>query len=218
MIQSVFDEQDDERIQLSALEQFSYCPRQCALQRQDEIYGENIYTIKGTLAHERVDSLIAETCRGVRNVHAMPLFSRQFGLTGKADLVEFYDTTPYPVEYKIGKKRNWIHEAAQVCGQALCLEEMFQCDVPLGAVYYISSRCRREIRFTPELRNIVVAMIQEIRTLFAHDTIPNAANDARCPCCSVAESCLPEILSRKNRSVEYIAAIYANTVQVDDKT
>jgi len=87
MIQSVFDEQDDERIQLSALEQFSYCPRQCALQRQDEIYGENIYTIKGTLAHERVDSLIAETCRGVRNVHAMPLFSRQFGLTGKADLV-----------------------------------------------------------------------------------------------------------------------------------
>lgn len=43
-------------IMLSALQHYSYCPRQCALIHQEQIFEDNVFTIRGHLAHERVDS------------------------------------------------------------------------------------------------------------------------------------------------------------------
>ena len=56
-------------------------------------------------------------------------------------------------------------DALQLCGQAMCLEEMLCCEIPEGALYYGEPRRRTEVVFTPELR-------QEVRELTCPDARP----------------------------------------------
>ena len=82
-------------IMLSALQHYSYCPRQCALIHQEQTFDDNVHTVRGHLAHERVDSGESGMEYGVRVERALPLYSEQYGLVGKADAVEFLaDGTP----------------------------------------------------------------------------------------------------------------------------
>src|SRR5207245_1289984 len=147
--------EDIEQVMISALEHYTYCPRQCALIHIEQTFDENIYTLKGHLAHERVDTVTSRTEDNVRVERGLPLWSRRLGLIGRADVVEFHGKTPYPVEYKLGKRREWEYEAIQVCAQAICLEEMLGVPVPCGAIYYCSSRTRREVIFDAFLRTTV---------------------------------------------------------------
>ena len=87
---------------LSALEHYSYCPRQCALIHIEQVWDENVYTMRGRDVHERVDEASAHVEAGVRVERALPIWSKRLNLTGRADVVEFHDETPYPVEYKSG--------------------------------------------------------------------------------------------------------------------
>lgn len=41
---------------ISALEHFSYCPRQCALIHLEQTFDDNVFTARGHLAHEPVDA------------------------------------------------------------------------------------------------------------------------------------------------------------------
>lgn len=150
MTLSVSDENN--AIMLSALEHYSYCPRQCALIHREQTYDENIYTLRGNALHERVDEPEGAVAGGIRVERGLPLWSDTLGLTGRADVVEFHGETPYPVEYKHGPVRRGQHADLQLCAQAMCLEEMLELPVPRGAVYHFSSRQRREVSFTPDLR------------------------------------------------------------------
>ena len=47
-----------------------------------------------------------------------------------------------PVEFKLGKRRQWANDDAQLCAQALCLEEMFGVNIPGGAVFHADSKRR----------------------------------------------------------------------------
>src|SRR5215469_16106186 len=106
------------QVMISALEHYSYCPRQCALIHIEQTFDESIYTLKGDIAHERVDQVNTHNEADIRIERALPLWSRRLGLVGRADVVEFHNTIPYPVEYKLGKRREWEYEAIQVCAQA----------------------------------------------------------------------------------------------------
>ena len=145
--------EDEEPLALSALEHWSYCPRQCCLIHAEQAFEENIHTLRGQAVHARVDEPGVEAgFDGRRIVHAMPLWCDRLGLVGKADVVEFLaDGTPYPVEYKHGKKRERLHDNLQLAAQAMCLEEMTGCPVPFGAIYHASSRRRREVAMTATL-------------------------------------------------------------------
>ena len=57
-------------------------------------------------------------------------------MTGVADVVELRGGRPYPVEYKRGQPKCHRADEVQLCAQALCLEEMFACVIPEGAVFY----------------------------------------------------------------------------------
>jgi CRISPR-associated exonuclease Cas4 len=117
---------DEEWVPISAVEHFSYCPRQMALIHLEGIFDENVYTLRGRALHERVDQAEDRMERGVRVVRALPIWSERLGLVGKADVVEFRDDRPIPVEYKSGKVRDHVHAKRQLCAQAMCLEEMLQ--------------------------------------------------------------------------------------------
>lgn len=189
---------EDELVPISALEHYSYCPRQCALIHREQTFDENLYTLRGRAVHERVDMAACETEHGVRVEHSLPLWSASLGLVGKADAVEFRGGAPYPVEYKhaIHSRR---HADLQLCAQAMCLEEMTGQPVAKGAVYEHSRRSRREVLFTPALREQVRGAVLEIRRILRSDPLPPVVADRRCARCSLLDSCLPRILGSPAR-------------------
>ncbi|GCE06142.1 CRISPR-associated protein Cas4 [Dictyobacter aurantiacus] len=191
--------EDLEPVMISALEHYSYCPRQCALIHLEQIFDENIYTLRGNIAHERVDQATSRNEDDIQVERGLPLWSHRLGLTGRADVVEFPGNVPYPVEYKQGKRRDWEYEAIQLCAQALCLEEMLGIAVPQGAIYYCSSRVRREITFDTPLREMVTKMTGAVRILLKSSYMPSAVNDQRCNKCSLIESCLPNVVVQSDR-------------------
>lgn len=187
---------EDELVMISALEHFSYCPRQCALIHVESVFDENLYTLRGRRLHERADSSEVSFEEGVRAVRSLPLFSEHLGLVGKADVVEFHaGGIPYPVEYKAGPRKAEVHDDIQLCAQALCLEEMLDREVPKGAVFHKSSQRRREAVFDEDLRRTTEGMVSEIRRMLSDGKLPAPVADARCPKCSLFDACVPFALA-----------------------
>jgi CRISPR-associated exonuclease Cas4 len=190
---------DADLVVISALEHWSYCPRQCALIHVEQVWDENLYTLRGRRAHERVDLPEAEQRDGVRVARAVPLWSDRLGLVGKADVVEYHGDDPYPVEYKHGPRRRHAHDDLQLCAQGLCLEEMTGRPVPRGAVYHHSSRRRRDVVLGADLRAAVEDAVAQVRALLHGTRLPPPVNDARCDNCSLRESCLPAVVAGVGR-------------------
>ncbi len=192
------DDEGQIEVPISAIEHFSYCPRQCGLIHVEQTYEENLYTVQGSLAHERVDSGDDKPTRGVPVARGIPLWSWRLGLYGKADLVELRPAGPYPVEYKVGR-RGGIHSDLQLCAQALCLEEMLGTSVTAGAIYHHATRRREEVSFTADLRQRTEQIVAEIREMLRAGRLPAPVNDARCPNCSLFDACLPNLAGEPNR-------------------
>ena len=194
-----------EYVPISALQHYVYCPRQCALIHVEQIWEENLYTLRGKRAHERLDLPEGLVRDGVRVEYALPLWSERLGLFGRADVVEFRNGVPYPVEHKVGPRRARHADEVQLCAQALCLEEMLGVEVPEGALFYRASRRRREVVFTEALRQEVEQTVRAVRELLRRSELPPPAADARCRDCSLIESCLPfvpEALAALNKEPE----------------
>lgn len=184
-------------IPLSALQHWCYCPRQCALIHIEQVFEDNLFTQRGQALHKRVDDPGFEVRDGLRIERALPLYSDRLGLVGKADVVEFLpDGTPYPVEYKHGSRHKRADIAAcddvQLAAQALCLEEMFGKSVPEGALYYASSRRRRNVAVDADLRAETMAAIAGVRALLTSGITPPPLADEHCRACSLRDLCQPD--------------------------
>lgn len=186
---------DDDLVPISALQHYAYCPRQCALIHVEQVWDENIYTLRGRRAHDSVDIPHGMLSDGVRVEYALPIWSETLGLVGRADVVEFEpDGTPFPVEHKVGKRKIRRADEIQLCAQGLCLEEMFKHPVPHGALYYRGSRRRRKVTFDESLRSEVLRITEATRTLLQQQRLPPPLADERCPSCSLIETCMPFLL------------------------
>ncbi len=197
--------EEQEVVMISALQHYSYCPRQCALIHVEQVFDENLYTLRGKRVHERADYPDSALEVGVRVERGLALFSERLGLVGKADVVEIsQDGTPYPVEYKSGPQRGSKHDDVQLCAQAMCLEEMLGCDVPCGAVYHYASRRRRDVTFDSALRSLTERTVDAVRSLLVTSTVPPPVADARCPKCSLFDACMPFALSAAQKEAEWL--------------
>ena len=193
---------------ISALEHWSYCPRQCALIHVEQTFDENLYTLRGRAVHKQVDDVESVVERGVRVERALPIRNRRLGLVGKADVVELHGEVPYPVEYKHGSRRQREHDDLQLCAQAMCLEEMMGQAVPRGAIFHHKSRRRREVIFTSSLRRQVEEAVTAIRSLLAEKKLPPPVNDRRCEKCSLKEACMPQVTENRNREKRLLANLF----------
>ena len=197
---------DPNPIPLSALQHWAYCPRQCGLIHLEQAFDDNLHTQRGQAVHALVDQPGMELRKGLRIERALPVWHDTLGLIGKADVVEFEpDGTPYPVEYKHGSRHKAADIAAcddlQLAAQALCLEAMTGRSVRMGAIYYASSRRRREVNITPVLRDQVADTVRAIRQMQATATLPPPTTDVRrCKGCSLRDRCQPEALVRLHAS------------------
>lgn len=187
-----------EAIPISSLNALEYCPRSFYYQ---VVQGEmlvNEFVLEGKLAHERVHQPGTHmTAEGEFETTSLYLYSETLHLTGFTDVVEERAGMVFPVEYKHGHQGNWLNEHLQLCAQALCLEERRPGKPPIshGYIYYIASRRRVQIPFTPQLRARTMAAIAKAFQVAAMETPPpplSGALTARCPPCSLLPLCLPE--------------------------
>ena len=178
--------------------------------------------------HQRSDDpFFTETRKGVITARAVPVASYRLGLSGVCDVVEFSPLLPSPtgrgvggevvklpnrdglylpapVEYKRGKEKHDQSDAAQLCAQAMCLEEMLSTTISFGYLYYGQTRHRVAIELTTELRNLVKDMAQEMHNYFSRGYTPRVKPFKGCRSCSLADVCLPVLQGKVIAASKYI--------------
>jgi CRISPR-associated exonuclease Cas4 len=186
-----------EMLPLFLLNDYIYCPRRAGLKIIEGWRAENMHTVRGDIVHEHADLPGYEVAKNVTLLRALPVFSDRLGLSGKCDVIERHaDGTLLPVEYKKGKRRQFANDDAQLCAQALCLEEMFGLPVPKGAVFHAESKRRRDVVFTPDLRALTEQAINQLHRLIDAEQVPLAQFKPACEECSLFEICLPRVTSQ----------------------
>lgn len=208
---------DDELLKLSGLQHFLFCRRQWALIHIENIWSENYRTMDGDVMHQRAHSEMLTEKRGDTVItRGMAVVSRSLGVSGQCDVVEFKKSEegvsifgwdekwlPFPVEYKRGQPKDGNFDAAQLCCQAMCLEEMLLCRIPSGALYYGETRRRTDIEFDDGLRREVIAALEEMHQLYIRGYTPKVKPQKGCSACSIKEQCLPS-LTRTKTVTEYL--------------
>ncbi len=207
-------EEDDDYLMLSGLQHFSFCRRQWALIHIEQQWKENEHTIDGMLFHKVAhDSKAIEKRGDIIITRGLRIKSEQYRVTGICDVVEFHKSEngitlhdyeglwqPYPIEYKKGKPKTNLADELQLCGQAICLEEMLLCDIDSGSLFYGETRRRVKVEFTKELRDKVKDMLQEMQDLWKKGYTPKVKPHKGCNACSLKDICMPKL--RKNPSVK----------------
>lgn len=177
---------------ISALQHWLFCPRQCALIHVERLWSENVYTAEGRILHERADSGRPESRDGTLTLRAIQLGSEQHGLHGVADVVEMRRGTPYPVEYKRGRPKAHRADEVQLCAQALCLENMTNCEIPEGALFYGKNRRRKVVVLDDNLRALTLEVAAAAQGAISAGDLPPPVYEARrCDTCSLKELCRP---------------------------
>jgi len=208
----------DELLPLSGIQHFIFCRRQWALIHVERQWQENVLTVEGKLLHQRVDNpFFTETRKEVITARAVPVASYRLGLSGVCDVVEFTQSPegvrlpgragfylPAPVEYKRGHEKRDACDEAQLCAQALCLEEMLAVSIAVGYLYYGETRHRVAVELTAELRALVRGMADEMHAYFKRGYTPRVKTSKACRSCSLADVCLPELQERVVAASQYI--------------
>jgi len=189
---------EDQLLPISALQHFLFCPRQCALIHLEQAWAENQFTAEGRLLHNRAHDAPDESRPGVRITHSLPVRSLALGLSGQCDVVEFCDDgTIMVIEYKRGKPKSHSADEVQLCGQALCLEEMLSTHIPGGALFYGQRKRRTEVPFDSALRKLTAKTAQKLHSLINIRQTPPAIRGKHCDSCSLFDICMPDSLRLK---------------------
>jgi len=181
-----------------------FCERQCALIHIERAWEENRFTAEGRILHEQVDEGGGRSSGSVRVVYDLPLRSLCLGLYGKADVVEIYEDKSSlaqrcglkPVEYKRGRPKAGDWDVVQLCAQAMCLEEMLDCPVPSGAIFYGRPRRRLNVVFDETLRGKTQDAAIRLHELVASGRTPPARYEKKCESCSLLHICMPKAAGR----------------------
>jgi len=203
---------ESDLLSISALPHLIYCERRCALVHIEQAWEENRFTAEGRILHERVHSIESESRGDIYIVRGLKLRSLFLGLSGVADVVEFHRTAeggvelagkrgrwiPFPVEYKRGKPKSDRCDEVQICGQAMCLEEMLNTKIENGALFYGAQHKRHEVVFDNTLRNETVKTAQRLHELISKGVTPQAVYEKKCDQCSMIDICVPKAGKRKS--------------------
>ena len=208
---------EEEFLQLSGLQHYSFCRRQWALIHIENQWAENYRTVDGSLMHEKAHDREFRESRADRIVtRGVSVYSAELGISGQCDVVEYHRSRegiplngqeglwqPYPVEYKRGEPKENNADALQLCAQAMCLESMLCCEIREGALYYGQIHRRERVVFTEALRSQARQLLAEMHSLYSRGHTPKAKPSKACNACSLKELCLPR-LSKKKAVSDYL--------------
>ncbi len=208
----------EEWLPLSGIQHFVFCRRQWALIHVERQWQENALTAQGRIMHRRADDpFFTEKRKGVLIARSVPVSSPYLGLSGVCDVVEFTASPegvqlpgregrylPAPVEYKRGKEKHDHSDEAQLCAQAICLEDMLAVSIPVGYIYYGRTRRRVVVELTEKLRDFVRKASEEMHAYYRRGYTPRVKPSRACRSCSLADICLPELQSKAIPASRYI--------------
>ncbi len=203
----------DDLVQLSSLQHFVYCERQCGLIHIEQVWSENLFTAEGRLMHDKADSNAAESRGNVRIEYSVPIRSLRLGLIGKADVIEFHrqedgSWLPFPVEYKRGKPKMDDCDRVQLCAQAICLEEMLNVPIPAGALFYGQTRRREDVFFDERLRQETEDIAGKVHALINSGVTPKMEYSKKCDKCSLLEICMPRTCGKSKSAERYLSGVF----------
>lgn len=198
---------EDDYLMISGIQHFKFCKRQWALIHIEQQWAENEHTVVGELMHKKAhDPYLTEKRKDVIIARALPVASKEMGVTGECDIVEFHSCedgirlhghrgtfSVYPIEYKKGKPKDSEEDRLQLAAQAMCLEEMFSTQIPEGALFYGETKRREIVEMTVELRDEVKAMFREMHQYYDRRYTPKVKTNKGCISCSLKEICIPRL-------------------------
>ena len=198
---------EDDYLQLSGIQHFAFCPRQWALIHIEQQWQESYHTTAGQMLHAKAHAGEGAEKRGDTIIfRSLRVCSHQLGIAGECDVVEFHKSPsgialhgykdlwlPYPVEYKLGKTKLNDCDRLQLCAQAVCLEEMLCTKIAKGALFYGEPRRREVVKTTQELREKLLATVNEMHKLYRKRHTPKAQKAKYCQSCSLKGLCLPQL-------------------------
>ena len=185
---------EEEYLMISGIQHFKFCRRQWALIHVEQQWEENVHTVIGELMHKRVhDPYLTEKRAGILVVRALPVASREMGVSGECELVQLHKCEDgislpategsilfYPVEYKKGKpkltERTGCSWQPRPCAWKRCFPQRF----PEGAVFYGETRRRETVVFTEELRQEVRSWFSEMHEYYRRGYTPKVKRRKAC--------------------------------------
>ncbi|WP_329905458.1 CRISPR-associated protein Cas4 [Porphyromonas pogonae] len=188
--------EDEQLLMISGIQHYAFCPTQWCLVYLDQFWQDNELTVGGHLLHKHVDNPKLQPLeQGIRHIHSMHLASYTIGVYGIADIVAFESHRGgmplYPIEYKHGKPKRDNVDAVQLCAQAICLEEMYNCEIKYGYIYYGKTRQRTQIDINTSLRKETLSIITKMHTLMSQNGIVRSTKSNKCNKCSLQDICMP---------------------------
>lgn len=206
---------ENDYLMLSGIQHFQFCKRQWSLIHIEQQWSDNEATAHGQILHKKADDpYIKEKRNDVIISRAMHVSSKELGLYGILDVVEFHKDErgielkgrsgkwlPVIVEYKRGKDKKDIYDIVQLVAQAICLEETLECTIEYSYLYYHRVNQKKRIEITPELRKEVVSLTSQMHEYYEQKVVPKAEYFKNCQLCSLVDICMPR-LSKKNRNID----------------
>lgn len=205
----------DNYLMLSGIQHFYFCKRQWALIHIEQIWSDNSFTAEGNELHEITDDpYLKEKRKDIIISRAIPVGSKELGLSGILDTVEFIkddNGIPIPnkkglwqpniVEYKRGKPKKDNRDVVQLVAQVMCLEEKYNINIENADLFYFSTKKRETIAITNQLRDEVRIMAEQMHTMYENKLTPDAEYFKNCTMCSLYDLCMPR-LTKKRKSVQ----------------
>ncbi|WP_195854408.1 CRISPR-associated protein Cas4 [Aerococcus tenax] len=173
---------EDDYLMLSGIQHFYYSKRQWCLIHLEQQWADNQYTIEGQLLHEKADNpYLKEKRRNHFISRAVPVSSKQLGLTGILDVVEFTKDEergvelanrkgkwlPRIIEFKRGKPKQDLRDIVQLVAEVICLEENLNTSIEESYLFYGKTQHRVKVEITQEYRQLVQELADEMHETFA---------------------------------------------------
>ncbi|WP_336326274.1 CRISPR-associated protein Cas4 [Halovenus sp. HT40] len=174
----------DELVQVSALNEYVYCPRRFYYQRYQDQIGTPYELVDGRSKHEH------QANRGGW-ITERYFRSDQLGMHGKIDLIEDDDVLT-PVERKRAESGEYYpSDEVQLAGYCMLLEDAIGESVNVGYIYLYSTDTRHAIRISEKHRRTVREIISRIEAMTVDNIPPFTDNPSKCEACSARTYCMP---------------------------
>jgi CRISPR-associated exonuclease Cas4 len=212
--------EDSSYLSISGIQHFIFCKRQWGLIHIEQTWDENELTFEGENVHQRAhDSFLCETREDSFISRRFFVRSESLRIQGYTDVIQFipddqgyrinnHEGRFYPliIEYKKGIPKEGIEDNAQLCAQAMSLEDMMGYSLKYGYIYYHSTHRRLRVDFDSTLREKVTDTINLMHKIYLTGNTPPPEKGPKCRNCSLMTKCINE-LSQVNANLYWSEAV-----------
>ena len=195
---------EDDYIPLTSALEVLYCPRNFYLRYVEGVDVKDWKMERGKVEDEQRRKTVYIGERVQRR--QMRLVSDKLGISCLIDAIEDDGGKIYPIEFKTGEVSNRLYDRAQLCAEAMVLEDVLGVRINKGYIYYAESHKRIEVNFDYKLRQHVMEAIELAHDILLGNIIPPPLDDERCRGCALVNVCLPDEVTKLKSGYDKVSA------------